>query len=47
MDKNEDYNFERLSGASNLEEVPHALESVSFQRAFARLTLIQFMRKEL
>lgn len=25
MDKNEDYNFERLSGASNLEEVPYVL----------------------
>lgn len=47
MDKNEDYNFERLSGASNLEEVPYVLESVSFQRAFARFTLIQFMRKKL
>ena len=34
MDKNEDYNFESLSGASNLEEVLYNLENVSFWRTF-------------
>ena len=34
MDKNEDYNFESLSGASNLEEVLYDLENVSFRRTF-------------
>ena len=34
MDKNEEYNFESLSGASNLEEVLYDFENVSFHRTF-------------
>jgi len=43
MDNNEDYNFESLSGASNLEEVLYDVENVSFRRTLARLSLVRIL----
>ena len=43
MDKNEDYNFESLSGTSNLEEVLYDVENVSFRRTLARLSLVRIL----